>query len=103
MTFLRPVSKRLAPVLAAVAIGAASMVPTYDAIPAEPDPMASVFLSTLMPGVGEWYNAGFSGGFPFVECLLGEICPCIRVASIVDSAAGRTDDAIRFDFWSSPN
>lgn len=67
------------------------------------DDVAAIILSYSMPGVGEWYNAGFSGGFPLVECLLGNICFCIRIASVVDAAAGRTDDGIRFDFWASPN
>jgi hypothetical protein len=67
------------------------------------DDMAAIVLSYSLPGVGEWYNAGFSGGFPLVECILGNICICIRLASVLDAAAGRTDDGIRFDFWASPN
>lgn len=65
--------------------------------------ISAIVLSSSLPGVGEWYNAGFSGGFPIVECLLGSICPCIHLASIIDAAAGKTDDGLRFDFWSSPN
>ena len=70
---------------------------------AETNSTTAVILSLFWPGVGEWYNSGFSGGFPLVECLLGNICICIHIASIVDGAAGRTDDGIRFDFWASPN
>jgi len=67
------------------------------------DDVAAIILSSSMPGVGEWYNAGFSGAFPLVECIVGTICPCVRIASIVDAAAGKTDDGMRFNFWSSPN
>jgi hypothetical protein len=66
------------------------------------DDTAAILLSSSFPGVGEWYRAGFSGGFPLVECILGEICPCVRIASMIDAAAGKTDDSVRFDFWSSP-
>ena len=48
-------------------------------------------------------SAAFSGGFPFVECIVGYICPCVKIASVIDAAAGKTDDGMRFDFWSSPN
>jgi hypothetical protein len=64
---------------------------------------AAITLSLIFPGVGEWYNAGFSGGYPLVECIIGTICPCVRIASLIDAAAGKTDDGIRFDFWSSPS
>jgi len=92
---------------AVVALGLGSMlfaaaIHTEEA-EAAPDAVAAIILSSSMPGTGEWYNAGFSGGFPLVECILGEICPCVRLASIIDAAAGRTDDGLRFDFWSSPN
>lgn len=70
---------------------------------AQGDDTAAIIMSLIWPGAGEWYNAGFSGGFPLVECILGEICFCIRFASVIDAAAGRTDDGIRFDFWASPN
>lgn len=65
------------------------------------DDVAAIILSAAMPGAGEWYRAGFSGGFPLVECILGMICPCVHLASVIDAAAGKTDDGIRFDFWSS--
>ena len=63
----------------------------------------AVILSVMFSGAGEWYNAGFQGGFPIVECILGKVCPCVGISSIVDAAAGKTDDGMRFDFWSSPN
>lgn len=69
---------------------------------AEPNDSTAVWLSLLLPGVGEWYNAGFQGGYPTVECITGQLCPCIRLASMLDAAARRTDDGIRFDFWASP-
>ena len=83
-------------------MSSATFVPTADA-DAEPDAVAAIILSAALPGVGEWYNAGFSGGFPLVECILGNICPCISLSSVIDAAAGKTDDGLRFDFWSSPN
>ena len=63
------------------------------------DDSVALQLSILMPGVGEWYNSGFSGGFPFVECIVGTICPCIHLASMFDAAAGKTDSGFRVDFW----
>ena len=63
----------------------------------------AVILSVLFSGAGEWYNAGFQGGFPVVECILGKICPCVGISSIIDAAAGKTDDGMRFDFWTSPS
>lgn len=67
------------------------------------DDVAALMLSAAMPGAGEWYNAGYSGGFPILECLVGSICPCVKIASIIDATAGKTDDGMRFDFWASPN
>lgn len=75
---------------------------THDARADEPSSSTAVLLSLIFPGVGEWYNAEFIGGFPLVECITGRLCFCIGIASIVDAAAGRTDDGIRFDFWASP-
>jgi hypothetical protein len=67
------------------------------------DDMAAITLSSSMPGMGEWYRSGFTGSFPWIECIIGSICPCVRLASIVDAAAGKTDDRMRFAFWSSPS
>lgn len=66
------------------------------------DDVAAMLLSLSFSGAGEWYNAGFEGGFPIVECIVGYICPCVKIASIIDAAAGKTDDGLRFDFWASP-
>lgn len=79
-----------------------SVAPSHEAVAEETNSTTSLVLSLLFPGVGEWYNAGFIGGFPLVECITGRLCPCIGMASIIDAAAGRTDDGIRFDFWASP-
>ncbi len=67
------------------------------------DDMAAITLSSSLPGMGEWYRSGFTGSFPWIECIVGSICPCVRLASIVDAAAGKTDDRMRFAFWSSPS
>ncbi len=66
------------------------------------DDVAAIILSAGMAGTGEWYRSGFSGGFPLVECIVGAICPCVSLSSVIDAAAGKTDDGLRFDFWSSP-
>jgi hypothetical protein len=93
--------KKLA--LATLAVGALSTAAVaVNRAEAGNDDTAAIILSTSFPGVGEWYRAGFSGGFPLVECILGSICPCVRISSLVDAAAGKTDDSVRFDFWSSP-
>lgn len=91
-------------VIAALALGglAVGMLATQPA-QAGDDDVAAIILSSSLPGVGEWYNAGFSGGFPLVECIVGEICPCVHLSSMIDAAAGKTDDGLRFDFWASPN
>ena len=60
-------------------------------------------MSAAFSGAGEWYNSGFEGGFPLVECIVGKICVCVAFSSIIDAAAGKTDDGLRFDFWGSPN
>ncbi|MBN1337070.1 MAG: hypothetical protein JXB39_14015 [Deltaproteobacteria bacterium] len=67
------------------------------------DDVAAIALSSTIPGMGEWYRSGFTGHFPWVECIVGYICPCVRLASVVDAAAGKTDDRMRFAFWSSPS
>ena len=88
--------------LAAFALGAMTLGLSAPA-KAGNDDVAAIILSTAFSGAGEWYNAGFSGGFPLAECIVGLICPCVKIASIVDAAAGKTDDAMRFNFWASPN
>lgn len=70
---------------------------------AEKDAGAAAFLSAVMPGVGEWYNSGWQGGFPFGECVVGYICFCFQLSSVMDAANGSADtSAMRFDFWTAP-
>ena len=78
--------KRFAILVAAVAFMAAMWTPR--SVQAGNDDVAAIILSSSLPGVGEWYRAGFSGGFPLIECIVGMICPCVHVASIIDAAAG---------------
>lgn len=66
------------------------------------DQGAAAALSCGLAGVGEWYNGDFKGSFPWAECIVGYICPCVHIASAIDAAAGKSSDAIRFDFWSAP-
>lgn len=63
---------------------------------------AATVLSLVFSGSGEWYNRDFKGGFPWGECILGEICCLVKVSSAYDAAAGKTDEGIRLDFWSKP-
>lgn len=86
-------------VLAGVGINTADAAQTY-----QKSDLTAFFLSAYLPGVGEWYNTDFDGGFPLVECVTGAICPCIRLSSILDATAGDTSvDNIRIDFWSAPS
>ena len=64
---------------------------------------ASVALSMMFPGAGEWYNSEFNYGFPWWECIAGYICPCVRFASAFDAAWGRKAANVRINFWSAPN
>ncbi len=66
------------------------------------DPGAAAALSLCLSGMGEWYNADFRGGYPWGECIVGYICPCVHIASVIDAAAGKSDTEMRIDFWSSP-
>lgn len=66
------------------------------------DAGAAAVLSSYMGGAGEWYNNDFKSGFPWGECILGYICCLVRIASVVDAAAGKTNADIRLDFWSAP-
>ncbi|MBL7114181.1 MAG: hypothetical protein ISS35_00320 [Kiritimatiellae bacterium] len=67
------------------------------------DPAAAGLLSVVLPGCGEWYNGGWKGSFPFVECIAGWICPCVQVTSMMDAVNGNAErDALRIDFWSAP-
>ena len=66
------------------------------------DQGAAAILSAVMPGAGEWYNNNWKGAFPWGECILGHICPCVQLSSIMDAANGNTDSNVRIDFWSVP-
>jgi hypothetical protein len=83
--------------LAIVAIVGALAVPAMAA-----DQGAAAILSAVMPGTGEWYNNNWKGAFPWGECILGHICPCVQLTSIMDAANGNTDLNLRIDFWSAP-
>jgi hypothetical protein len=64
---------------------------------------AAAVVSAVLPGCGEWYNRSWKGGFPWAECILGSICPCIHFASVMDAVNGNTDDGLRIDFWTAPS
>ncbi|HIE10664.1 MAG TPA: hypothetical protein EYP62_03555 [Kiritimatiellae bacterium] len=66
------------------------------------DAGAAAILSTMLPGVGEWYNRGWRGTYPWVECIAGYICCLVQISSVMDAANGNTDEGIRIDFWSAP-
>ncbi len=66
------------------------------------DAGAATILSIVMPGVGEWYNDGFQGSFPWGECIVGHLCFCFQFSSAIDAANGSTDPNMRLDFWSAP-
>lgn len=67
------------------------------------DAGAAAVLSGYMGGAGEWYNNDFRGGFPWGECIVGYICCLVRISSVVDAAAGKTNTDMRLDFWSAPS
>ncbi len=69
---------------------------------AEKNAGAATILSLILPGAGEWYNSGYSGAFPWGECIIGHICFCFQLSSAFDAANGNTDTNIRFDFWTPP-
>lgn len=67
------------------------------------DAGAAALLSAVFAGSGEWYNSDFKGDFPWGECCLGEICCLVKVSSIFDAAAGKSESGdIRLDFWTAP-
>ena len=66
------------------------------------DAGAAALLSAIVPGAGEWYNGNFESAFPWAECIVGHICCCMALSSIVDAANGDSSDKIRHDFWSNP-
>ena len=67
------------------------------------EPAAAALLSAVLPGTGEWYNAGFQGSYPFAECIVGCICPLVQFSSMFDAVQGNTDqNTMRLDFWTAP-
>lgn len=66
------------------------------------DAGAAALLSAVMPGTGEWYNNDWKGSFPWGECIVGHICFCVQLSSIMDAANSNTDSGLRIDFWSAP-
>ena len=67
------------------------------------DSGAAAVLSGSIAGAGEWYNGGFKGAFPWGECIVGYICCLVRISSVFDAAAGKTNTDMRLDFWSAPS
>jgi hypothetical protein len=63
---------------------------------------SAALLSAIMPGTGEWFNSGWNSEFPWVECVVGHICFCFQLSSILDAANGNVDTGMRLDFWSAP-
>ena len=91
-----------ATVIAAV-IGTSALAPVNNATAEEAKGgLTPAVFSFFIPGTGEWYNSGFDGGFPIVECLVSGFCFPFYFSSIIDAAAGVDDNEIRFDFWASP-
>jgi hypothetical protein len=61
----------------------------------------ALLMSVFAPGAGEWYNSDFNGNFPLGECVVGQICFCFKISSIIDATAGdATNGKMRIDFWS---
>ena len=69
---------------------------------ASKDQGAAAILSAVMPGTGEWYNNNWQGSFPWAECIVGHLCFCFQLSSVMDAANGNTDTNMRLDFWSAP-
>ncbi len=90
-------------VLLAVIVVLLVMAPVAGMAASAKDPGAAAILSACLAGMGEWYNADFKTGYPWGECIVGYICPCVKIASIIDAAAGKSDTAMRIDFWSDPH
>jgi hypothetical protein len=69
---------------------------------AQREAAAAGLLSAVMPGTGEWYNNNWRGQFPWGECVVGSICFCFHLSSVIDAVNGNTDANMRFDFWTAP-
>ena len=92
----------LSAVLLGGLLGSGKTLAEDDGGKAEGDLAAAAIVSLMFPGAGEWYNTGFKGGFPWGECIIGTICPCVRWSSMMDAAAGKKNDKMRLAFWSAP-
>jgi hypothetical protein len=90
-------------VLLAVIVALLIVAPVAGIAAPAKDPAAAAVLSTCLSGMGEWYNADFRGNYPWGECIVGYICPCVHISSVIDAAAGKSDTAMRLDFWSNPH
>lgn len=95
--------KMLVAMMVFVLVAGVLAVPAQAAQKYQKSDLTALILSGTMPGVGEWYNSDFSGGFPIAECIVGAICPCVQLSSLIDAAAGDTSNGeMRFDFWGAP-
>lgn len=95
--------KMLAALMVFVLVAGVLAVPGQAAQKYQKSDLTSLILSGTMPGVGEWYNSDFQGGFPIAECIVGAICPCVQLSSMIDAVAGDTSNGeLRFDFWGAP-
>ena len=66
----------------------------------EKSDITAFMMSAMMPGAGEWYNSDFKDNFPITECIVGAICPCVKLSSVIDATAGDTSNGeMRIDFW----
>jgi len=88
-------------ILLAVIVTLLIMAPVAS-MAAPKDPGAAAVLSLCLAGQGESYNADYKNGYNWGECIVGYICPCVHIASVMDAAAGKSDTAMRIDFWSKP-
>jgi hypothetical protein len=66
------------------------------------DTSTAAIVSAILPGCGEWYNRGWTGPFPWMECVVGYVCFPFKFSSVLDAATGKADEGMRFDFWSAP-
>ncbi len=89
-------------VLLAVIVTLLLVAPVASMAASAKDPGAAAVLSICLAGMGEWYNGDFRNGYPWGECIVGYICPCVKIASVIDAAAGKSDTNMRLDFWSKP-
>ena len=95
--------KMLVAIMVFVLVAGVFAIPAQAGQKYEKSDLTALLLSGTMPGVGEWYNSDFQGGFPIAECIVGAICHCVGLSSIIDAVAGDTsNNEVRFDFWGAP-